>query len=338
MQKQLPPDFSNSEVSTISGVRPSWRRMVVQLRRHAGRDVVSIDHNSVSHKVMGLIGVQEMNSFPTLMQDSQGFGGKRSGENQSRLGIQRAQACVQVIAIRIDQLEGSDRNSHFGHCGRKFSIAAAGAAKTVPRIDAGAVIIPEQIAMAFEVVVWRKARSITRKLRAANHCVKYGHLAITGWMPHAAGNDELSVSCFLADENLIRGEHHVFESWDGIDDMDLAAVLLHYATESFPLGARFRAVHLRLLGHVRIFYIHHIEIIRWTHEHVGHTRDGRRRWRAQATAEGLAVGGECRNLGKVVAQRDCNIENVEPGNEWFLNTREWHSICSFVNSPRSGEI
>ena len=63
--------------------------------------------------------------------------------------------------------------------------------------------------------------------------------------------------------------------------MNLASILLHYATEFFPLGARFRAVHLRSRGHVRIFLIHHIEIIRWTHQHVRHTTDGRRRWRAQ---------------------------------------------------------
>src|SRR4051812_7403784 len=105
---------------------------------------------------------------------------------------------------------------------------------------------------------------------------------MTGWMPHAAGDHEVPVSRFFPNENLIRSEHHVFESWDGIDDMNLASILLHYATEFFPLGARFCAVHIRSLQHVRIFNIHHIEIIRWTHQHVGHTTDGRRRWRAEA--------------------------------------------------------
>ena len=183
-----------------------------------------------------------------------------------------------MIAIRIDQLEGSDRNSHFGHCGRKFVNRAAGAAKPVPSIDVGAFIIPEQIAMAFKVVVFGQGKVNDAEITSSKPLRKIRHLAITRWMPHAAGNHELPVSCLFADENLIGSEHHVFEPRYGIDDVNLAAVLLHYATEFFPLSARFRAVHLRSRGHVGIFFIHHIEIIRWTHQHVPHITDGRRRW------------------------------------------------------------
>jgi hypothetical protein len=87
------------------------------------------------------------------------------------------------------------------------------------------------------------------------------------------------MSIFLADENLIRGEDHVFETFDGIDDFDIASVLSQSTTQSVPLAASPLRVHrgfpqpfgkLRA-GHIRVFLIDHIEIIRGTKQDLRHT-------------------------------------------------------------------
>ena len=101
-----------------------------------------------------------------------------------------------------------------------------------------------------------------------------GNFALARRIDHAAGDDKFSVSGFFASEELVRGKDHVLETFDGIDGFNGASILFQNGTEILPLSARFCAVYCVLARHVRIFLIHDIEIIRSTHEHRGHRRDG----------------------------------------------------------------
>ena len=58
-----------------------------------------------------------------------------------------------MVAKRIDELEGNNRNSHFGHDYRELVHAATGRAETEPRVNSRAVGMPKQIAVAFQEVV-----------------------------------------------------------------------------------------------------------------------------------------------------------------------------------------
>src|SRR5450631_782755 len=133
------------------------------------------------------------------------------------------------------------------------------------------------------------------------------YFALSRSVHHAAGHDKFSVSDFLAGENLIGGEDHIFETLDCIDEFDLTSVLLQNATERFPLAARFHSVHCgfsRPFGklracHVRVFLIDDIEIIRRTEQDLRHTIDGSWALRAQARKLRRGVGTYCRLGGKV---------------------------------------
>ena len=78
------------------------------------------------------------------------------------------------------------------------------------------------------------------------------------------------------------------------DGFDFTTVLLQNATENFPLAARFHSVHCEFLrpfgklraGHVRIFLIDDIEIIRRTEQDLTHRIDGSRLSRTQARKPG----------------------------------------------------
>jgi hypothetical protein len=175
-----------------------------------------------------------------------------------------------VITVGIDQLERDYRNSHFGHGCGKLPNCAARAAESAPGVYPRSVRMPEQIAVAFQILIWCECNIDYAEVAGAEPFYKMRNFALARRIQHATGNNESSVSWFLADKNLIGREHHIFESFDGIDGVDFTAILLQYTTEIFPLCARFYPVHRAFLGHVGILLVHDIEIIRRTHEHLGH--------------------------------------------------------------------
>src|SRR5437660_1087340 len=133
--------------------------------------------------------------------------------------------------------------------------------------------MPEQIAVAFEIVVAVVEFDQFVAVRTAPGRIKR-HFALTRWIHHAAGHGEFAVTTFLADENLIGGEDHIFEAFDWVDGFDFTSLLMQDATESLPLAARFRTVHLRVFHHIRVFLIDDIEKIRGTEQDLRHTIDG----------------------------------------------------------------
>lgn len=187
--------------------------------------------------------------------------------------VKRAEAGIEVIAIRVDQVERQDWDIHLAHGRRKFFYSAGSAAETVAGENAGFVGVPEKVAVSFEEVFAEIDFDHAIIARVAPVFIERD-FALAGRIDHAAGNDKFSVSGFFADENLIRGEDHILEALDRIDGLDGASVLLQNATEILPLSACFDAIYRTFARHVGIFLIHNIEIIRGTHEHGGHRADG----------------------------------------------------------------
>src|SRR5579859_7928667 len=139
-------------------------------------------------------------------------------------------------------MQRHDRDAHLGHGGLKFFHTAERAAETVSRVHAGSVGMPKQIAMPFEVVFPKVNFNDAISLRAKPLCVER-HFVLARFVDHAAGNHELSVSVFLADENLICSEDHVLKIFDGCDSFNFASTLLQNTTKLFPLSARFRSIY-----------------------------------------------------------------------------------------------
>jgi len=54
-----------------------------QLWGDAGRDIAVVDHDSVCHKAMGLVGGEQVDSLPQFVQRGQSVAGEGSGENES---------------------------------------------------------------------------------------------------------------------------------------------------------------------------------------------------------------------------------------------------------------
>jgi len=223
--------------------------------------------------VVRLVGVEKVNTLPAFVKDCERIGVKSSGKDQNGFLVERAEAGVEVIAISVDQVQGQDRDIHFGHGCSKFFDPAASASQTVSGEDAGSVGMPEKVAVAFEKIFAEIDFDHAIIVRATPVFVE-SDFALTGWVDHATGNDKFPISGLFAGEDLVGGEDHVLETFDGIDGFDGASVLLQNVAEILPLAARFGAIHRMLAQHVRIFLIHYIEIIRWAHEHGGHRRNG----------------------------------------------------------------
>lgn len=194
-------------------------------------------------------------------------------------------------------MERQDRDIHFGHGGSKFRDSSGSAAETVAGEDAGSVRVPEKIAVALEEVFSEIDFDHAIIARATPVFVKRD-FALAGGIDHSAGHDKFPISGFFAREDLVGGEDHILETRDGIDGFDDTSILLQNATEILPLSACFGAIHRMFARHVRIFLIHYIEIIRWTHEHGGHRKDGSGGTETEASMRRRSVGRECRIVGK----------------------------------------
>src|SRR5580700_5898905 len=157
-----------------------------------------------------LLRIEQVHAFPIPVECGYCVAGEGSCKNQRRVIIQWAEAGIEVVAIRIDQRQRNDWNSHFAHCRGKFFDAAAGAAKTVPRIDARSVGMPEKIAMPLEEIVAIVDFDHTIAARTAPFDVER-NFALPRWIDHATAHNEFSVTGLVAGEELIRGEDHVLE-------------------------------------------------------------------------------------------------------------------------------
>ncbi len=239
------------------------------------RDVVAVNDDSIAHKAMSLLGGEQVNALPEFVKRGERFGGIRARENQCGFVVERAQTSVEVIAIWIDQLQGHDWNPHFEHRRGKFLDAAASAAKAISAINAGTIRMPEQITVAFKVVVAVVEIDDAIVARAKPVGVMR-YFALPRGILHATGHYKFSVADFLPGENLIGREDHIFEAFNRMNSFNFAAALLQNATEIFPLAACFRAIHWELSRHVGIFLIDDIEIIRRTEQNFEHTINGSR--------------------------------------------------------------
>src|SRR5579859_57531 len=88
----------------LGGVDQNWGQSFVlqnrfELPRDVRRDVALVDDNGISHEVVGFLGVEKMQPLPMLVQSGESLGIERSREYESGFVVERAQACVQVIAV-----------------------------------------------------------------------------------------------------------------------------------------------------------------------------------------------------------------------------------------------
>ena len=243
-----------------------------ELRCCVRREIAAIDHDSIPHEVVRFVDIEQMNSLPGLVQGSESVGGKSSSKNQGSFVVQRTKASVEMVAIRIDEFEWHNRNSHFGHSSCKFIDPSARAAKSITGVDTRSIRLPQQISMAFEVVSGKI--DVDDAVPAVAEPVGIRrHLALTRGKDHTAGDRELSVSGLLAGEDLVGGEDHILEALDCFDGLDLTTVLMQNTTKVFPLAACFYPIDWVLSRHVWVFVIDDIEIIRRTDEHGGHKKE-----------------------------------------------------------------
>jgi hypothetical protein len=129
--------------------------------------------------------------------------------------------------------------------------------------------MPEQVAMPFEVV---SAKVYFNNLEAT--LAKPVHIewnfALSRSVHHAAGHDKLSYSFMKSHKDLVGGEHHVFEGWDGVDGFYVASRCLEGTAESLPLLVSLLAIHT-CVRHVGILPVDHIEEDRRTQQNLlGH--------------------------------------------------------------------
>src|SRR5579872_2295646 len=197
----------------------------LDLRRDVRGDVVIVQDDAVAHELVGLFCIEEVKAFPALVEGGERFGGEGSDENQGGIVVQRTEAGVEVITVWISEFQGQNGNAHLRHGHREFVNSAAGAAKSVAAVNAGTVGMPYEIAVAFQIVI-AKLEINDPVVTGAEPLSEIWDFALTGFVDHPAGDDEFPVSGFFADEDLIRGEDHVFETFDRIDDFDIASVLL----------------------------------------------------------------------------------------------------------------
>jgi len=230
-----------------------------QLRRDAGRDVVSAGDDAVAHELMGFLGVDLVQATPVLAQSGKRFRGKRAGKNQRRLVIQRTQTGIEVVAVRIYQLQRHHRNRKPGHGRRKLLEARLGGAEAVSCVNARPIRMPKQIAVAFESIIAQiDVEHLVAPLAVPLHIEP--DFALARGIQHAAGNDELAHALMPSHKNLVRGEHHVFEAGNRIDGFDHASALLQRRAQSLPLAQRPLAIDGRVARHVRVFGVNHVEV------------------------------------------------------------------------------
>ena len=270
----------------------------LELWGQMGSDVAAVDNDTVSHEVMRFLGIEKVNALPVPMNGREGIGVESSSEDQHRLLVERAEASIEVIAICVDQVQGHDGKTHPGHGGGKFFYSTQGAAKPVSGEDTGSIRMPQKIAVSLEEIFAEIDFDDAIVAHATPVFIKR-NFALAGGINHAAGHDEFPISGFFTGEYLIGGENHVLETFNGIDGFDGASALLQNATEILPLTARFHAIDCLRAQHVRIFLIHNIKIIWWTHERGGHSTDGSGAEEAEASKRRRIIGRACRIVGKL---------------------------------------
>src|SRR5579862_7649470 len=97
----------------------------------AGSEVTPVGHNTVAHKLHGFVAVEFVDSREAGTNGGQRRRRKCSWINQGGIEVQRAETGVQVVAVGVNQFQGSDGKAHFGHGGGELFDAAAAGTKTV---------------------------------------------------------------------------------------------------------------------------------------------------------------------------------------------------------------
>src|ERR1017187_9405435 len=83
------------------GVQSLLMKNRFQRRCDAGSDIAAVDDDPIAHEAMGLIGGEQVNPLPEFMKRGKSLTGIRPRKNQCRFIVERAEASVEVVAIRI---------------------------------------------------------------------------------------------------------------------------------------------------------------------------------------------------------------------------------------------
>src|ERR1700733_12012317 len=73
-----------------------------QRRRHIGSEIAAVDDDAIAHEAVSLFGGEQVNSFPEFVQRRKSVGRVCPWKDQGRFVAERAEASVEVVAIRID--------------------------------------------------------------------------------------------------------------------------------------------------------------------------------------------------------------------------------------------
>lgn len=268
MQNALPPDFSNSEVSTTVGCRPSSRKMASRFGVTRGRDVVPVGYDSIRHKSIRLLPFQCMDPLPAPTDGGERVRGERAGIDEHGVFLQRGKTGIEVVAALVDELQRNHRNVEVAHGGGKFFDRAASRTKPVTGPNLRAIGMPDEVPVAFQAFAGKiEGNHLVAPLGEPVHKIR--NLSLARLETHFTGNDELTDFGVMSDEHLVGSEDHVFEIGDRGDRLHKHPSLLQGMTQAIPLLLRAGAVHLAP-RHVRILDVPHFEVGGRTEQHATH--------------------------------------------------------------------
>src|SRR5215831_1336539 len=222
-----------------------------QIGRHTRSNVAAVGHHSVGQKGVSFITADFMHSRPMLTNCSQRTRRERSRVNQDRLVIEGAETGIEVVAVGIDEGNGDDRESEIAHRRCEPFDASACGTKSIARPDRGLVGMPDQVTMAFKAFAFQ-VEGYHFISTVAKPLDIIGDFLLANETAHFSGHDEVADPGAMSDEDLVGGEHHVFELRDRIDSNDCNSGIGKGAAQLIPLlvgaGAVDGQPHVGILG------------------------------------------------------------------------------------------
>ena len=159
-----------------------------EVRRDVGSEIASVGDVPSPYNCGSAVRVSRVNVLlEQRAQGSERSGSVAAGERRGRIAASlKGQNRYQAVAVRVDQMEGDDRNFQFGHRTAEFFNTKLCRTKAITRVNARAVGVPEEVAMAFQVVCARSTSTILGSLASDTNPHRTGpRLAVkdapSGW-------------------------------------------------------------------------------------------------------------------------------------------------------------
>jgi hypothetical protein len=117
-----------------------------------GSQIASVGNDAVAHEFVSFVGSEFVYPLPEWTQGSEGFGSICPGIDENSFVVQGTETGIEVVAVRIDQMQGHHWDFQLGKGFAKFFDSKLSRPKTLAAVDARPPGVPEKVTVTFQVI------------------------------------------------------------------------------------------------------------------------------------------------------------------------------------------